>query len=220
MFRHRAFTTAVSALFLYSGAMFGLTVLLPLYFQIAQGESPLRAGLLIAPFGLGAIVTMTIGGRISDRNGARNLGVLGIAVVALASLVYTRIGVGTPHPLLVLTTFVVGLGHGLIAAPVMATIYQGLPRAAVPAATATANILVRVGSSLGTAVLAVMLQVYIRSQIPGASGNLADAAAHRDPHTVQALVRAFGHSFWWTAAIAAVAMVPALLLPRRPMPPA
>jgi NADH:ubiquinone oxidoreductase subunit 6 (subunit J) len=88
----------------------------------------------------------------------------------------------------------------------------------VPAATTTASILVRVGSSLGTAVLAVILQVYIRSEIPGASGSLADAAAHRDPHTVEALVRAFGHSFWWTVAIAAVALVPALLLPRRPAP--
>ena len=220
MFRHRAFTTAVGTLFLYSGAMFGLTVLLPLYFQIAQGESPLRAGLLIAPFGLGAIVTVTMGGRISDRRGARTLGILGIAVVALASLVYTRIGVGTPQPLLVVTTFVVGLGHGLIAAPVMATIYQGLPPTAVPAATTTASILVRVGSSLGTAVLAIVLQIYIRSEIPGAGGSLADATAHRDPHTVQALVRAFGHGFWWTVAIAAVALVPALLLPRRPTPAA
>jgi EmrB/QacA subfamily drug resistance transporter len=220
MFRHRAFTTAVGALFLYSGAMFGLTVLLPLYFQIAQGESPLRAGLLIAPFGLGAIVTMTVGGRISDRRGARTLSVPGIMVVILASLVYTRIGVGTPQPLLLVTTFVAGLGHGLIAAPVMATIYQGLPRAAVPAATTTANILVRVGSSLGTAVLAIVLQISIRSEIPGASGSLADATAHRGPHTAEALGRAFGHGFWWTAAIAAVALVPALLLPRRPAPAA
>jgi EmrB/QacA subfamily drug resistance transporter len=172
MFRDRGFTTAVTAMFVYSGALFGLTVLLPLYFQIAQGESPLRAGLLVAPFGLGAIVTMAFAGRLADRRGSRGLGILGIAVVMTAGLVFTRIGTTTSQALLVATTFVVGLGHGLVVAPLMATLYRTLPRAAMPAATTTANILVRVGSSLGTAVLAVVLQIYIRAEIPGASGSV------------------------------------------------
>ncbi|GAA2104059.1 MDR family MFS transporter [Actinomadura alba] len=214
MFRNRGFTTAVTALFVYSGAIFGLTVLLPLYVQIAQGESPLRAGLLVAPFGLGAIVTMAFAGRLADRRGSRGLGIIGIAVAAAACLAYTRIDVTTPQPFLVAVTFVAGLGHGLIVAPLMATLYRTLPRAAVPAATTTANILVRVGSSLGTAVLAVVLQIYIRAEIPGASGSLADAAADRGPGAVDALVRAFAHSFWWTAGLAALALVPALMLPR------
>jgi predicted MFS family arabinose efflux permease len=213
MFRHRAFTASVGALFLYSGAMFGLTVLLPLYYQVAQGESPLGAGLLLAPFGLGAIITMTLGGRVADRRGSRGLGILGIAIAAAAGLVFTQIDVGTGRLLLVGATFVIGLGHGLIVAPLMAAMYQALPQAAVPAATTTANILIRLGSSFGTAVLAVMLQIYIRAEIPGAGGSLADAVRDRSPHAVESLVRAFGRSFWWTVGIAAVALVPALLLP-------
>jgi len=214
MFRNRGFTTAVTALFVYSGAMFGLTVLLPLYFQIAQGESPLRAGLLVAPFGLGAMVTMAFAGRLADRRGSRGLGVIGIAVAAGACLAYTGIDPATPQPFLVTVTFVVGLGHGLIVAPLMASVYRTLPHTAMGAASTTANILVRVGSSLGTAVLAIVLQIYIRAEIPGASGSLADATAHRGPGAVDALVRAFAHSFWWTAGLAALALIPALLLPR------
>ncbi|MBC6460987.1 DHA2 family efflux MFS transporter permease subunit [Actinomadura sp. HBU206391] len=215
IFRDRGFTTALAAMFVYSGAVFGLTVLLPLYFQIAQGESPTRAGLLVAPFGIGAIITMAFAGRVADRRGSRGLGVLGIAVATAAALVLTQIDTTTSQALLVATTFAVGLGHGLIVAPVMAALYRTLPRAAMPAATTTANILVRVGSSLGTAMLAVVLQIYIRAEIPGASGSLADAAKDRSPGAVEALVRAFAHSFWWTAGLAALALIPALLLPGR-----
>lgn len=213
MFRHRAFSGGVAALFVYSGAMFGLTVLLPLYYQIARGDSPLRAGLMVAPFGLGAIITMTAGGRIADRRGSRGVALTGIAVVCLAALLFTRLEVGTGRPALLAATFVAGLGHGLIAAPLMAAIYQGLPKASVPAATTTANILVRVGSSFGTALLAIILQIYIRAEIPGAGGSLGEVAAHQGPAVPELLVKAFAHSFWWTAALAAVALIPTLLLP-------
>jgi EmrB/QacA subfamily drug resistance transporter len=215
MFRHRAFSGGVAALFVYSGALFGLTVLLPLYYQIARGDSPMRAGLMIAPFGLGAMITMLVGGHLTDRRGPRGVGITGIIVVALAGLVFTRIDTGTARILLLAATFVVGLGHGLVVAPLMAALYQSLPRAAMAAATTTANILVRVGSSFGTAILAVVLQIYIRAEIPGASGRLGDATANQGRHAVEGLVRAFGHSFWWTTGLAAVALVPALLLPRR-----
>lgn len=215
LFRHRAFSAGVGALFVYSGAMFGLTVLLPLYYQIARGDGPVRSGLMIAPFGLGAMITMLFGGHIADRRGPRGVGITGIAVMALAGLVFTQIDNGADRILLLGTTFVVGLGHGLVAAPLMAALYQGLPRTAMATATTTANILVRVGSSFGTAILAVVLQISIRAAIPGASGRLDDPTAGRGPDAVDGLVRAFGHSFWWTTGLAALALVPALLLPRR-----
>ena len=50
-------------------ALFGSMILLPLYYQIARGESPLMAGLLVAPQGLGAALGMNLGGRATDRYG-------------------------------------------------------------------------------------------------------------------------------------------------------
>jgi EmrB/QacA subfamily drug resistance transporter len=214
LFRHRAFSAGVAALCVYSGAMFGLTVLLPLYSQIARGEDPIDAGFMIAPFGLGAMITMLLGGRIADRRGPRGVGITGIAVVAVSSLVFTQLAADTGRVPLLDAAFVVGLGHGLLVSPLMAAVYQSLPRASVATATPTANILVRAGGSFGTAFLAVVLQINIRAEIPGASGRLDDTAAFRAPHAVEGLVRAFGNSFWWAAGLAAMALLPALLLPR------
>ena len=45
-------------MFLVGAALFGAMLLLPLYYQVARGLSPLQAGLLIAPQGLGAAIAM------------------------------------------------------------------------------------------------------------------------------------------------------------------
>ncbi|MFC4531941.1 MDR family MFS transporter [Sphaerisporangium dianthi] len=217
VFRHRAFATATGSLFFYSAALFGLIVLLPLYYQIIRGESVLDSGLLIAPMGLGAIVTMPPAGRLTDRFGSRGLGVAGICLVLAGMLAYTRIDAGTPLPWLAGVLFVVGLGHGLVVPSMSAAFYQGMPRAAIPAATTTSNIVIRVATSLGVAVLAVVLQARLRAGVPGADGTLADAAAH-GREAAASVAEAFSGSFWWALAIAAPAVLAAVLVPRKPAP--
>ena len=65
-------TPAVSALTmsLFAAAFFGAMLLLPLYYQVARGQSALDAGLLMIPQGVGAALMMPIGGRIVDSTGA------------------------------------------------------------------------------------------------------------------------------------------------------
>ena len=50
------------AVFLLGAALFGSMILLPLYYQVARGQTPLDSGLLIAPQGLGAMLTMPLAG--------------------------------------------------------------------------------------------------------------------------------------------------------------
>jgi hypothetical protein len=54
--------------------------------------------------------------------------------------------------------------------PAMAAAYATIGREQVPRATPTLNVLQRVGGSLGTAVLAVVLQRQIVAQLGGAGG--------------------------------------------------
>jgi EmrB/QacA subfamily drug resistance transporter len=212
-FRRRAFASSTVALSVYAGAIFGLMVVLPVYFQVVRGESPLRAGLLTAPIGIGAIITMSLSGRLTERIAARRVAAAGMAIVAAAALVYTQIGVATSLALLAVASFVAGLGHGTVLPPAMGAAYQGMPKPEIPAATATVNAAVRVGTSFGTAALAVVLQQNIRSRIPGVS-SLSAAESLRGVHAHALLTSAFGATFWWVAAIAAVAIIPALLIPR------
>ncbi|TDD67441.1 DHA2 family efflux MFS transporter permease subunit [Actinomadura darangshiensis] len=212
----RAFTAATGGFFLYSAAVFSLMILVPLFAGLVRGESALDAGWLLAPMGLGAMATMAVSGRMADRFGGRWLVVGGVLCVLAGSIVLTTLSPATGRWTIMGAMFVVGLGHGMIAPCLMAMAYQGIPREAVPAATTGANILIRVGSSFGTAVTAVALQIGIRDEIPGASGSLDEAAAHRTADTPALLANAFTGTFWWSAAILLVSLLPILAVPRKP----
>ena len=69
LFLNRDMTVAVIAMLLFAIAFFGSSLLFPLYFQQVRGESALDAGLLIAPQGIGAMITMPIAGMLADRIG-------------------------------------------------------------------------------------------------------------------------------------------------------
>jgi EmrB/QacA subfamily drug resistance transporter len=192
LFRGRSYATSVGVIFCYSVAMFGALLLIPLYAQEIRGGDTLQAGLLVAPLGAGAIVTMTQAGRISRRFGTRGPAVAGILLVLAGLTAYTRMREGTAWLWPLGAALVMGLGHGMVTPPVMAGAYRDLDRPAIPGATVAATILVRLGSALGAAVFALVLQVLSRRHTPEV---------------------AFAHSFWWAFAIAALALVPALLMP-------
>jgi len=194
-------TVAASALtsVLFGAAFFGAMLLLPLYYQILRGTSALDAGLLLAPQGLGAMVTMAIGGRATDRTGAGRIVLVGLALTVLGTAAFTQVGPNTSEWLLGAALFVRGMGMGATMMPAMSAAFQTLTPAAVARATTALNIVQRVGGSIGIAVLAVVLQHEITTR----------------PHTPAAVGTAFGHTFWWALVLTALAFAPALMLPRK-----
>ncbi|GLY72645.1 DHA2 family efflux MFS transporter permease subunit [Actinoallomurus iriomotensis] len=216
LFRDRAFTTSVTAMFVYVAAVFGVMFTSPVFFQAVRGDTPLRAGLLLAPMGIGAMIMMPVAGRLTDRAGSRLPALAGLVLVLAGLAFFTRLDAHTGTLAPALAIFVVGLGQGTMMPSLMAAAYQRLDRAAVPAATAASNIVVRVGSSFGVAALAVALQIYLRRGFPATGGSVASAAAVRTPDALTRLAHTFAHGFWWALAIAAVALVPIALIPGRP----
>jgi predicted MFS family arabinose efflux permease len=223
LFAERGFAAGAATFFLLGGALFGAMILIPLYYQVVRGETALAAGLLMAPQGLGAAFAMPISGKITDRSGAKRVVVAGILVLMAATIPFTQLSATTPYWLLAGALFVRGIGLGMTMMPAMSAAYQRLDRSDVPRATTTLNILNRVGGSIGTALLAVVLQQQITSSLPGGGGGLSAAtevpAAIRE-RIAPLLSGAFGTTFWWAFALSAVALVPAVLLPRRAAQPA
>jgi EmrB/QacA subfamily drug resistance transporter len=198
LFSHRGFAAAGVTVFLVGASLFGALLLLPLYFQIARGLSPLDAGLLIAPQGAFAAVGMNRAGVLADRVGGGPVVVAGLIVLMVGTLAFTQVRAGTPVWLLEVALAVRGLGLGFTMMPAMAAAYATLERPQVPRATPLLNVLQRVGGSLGTAVLAVVLQHELTARAPGRGGVPA----------------AFAHTYWWVMAGTAVALAPALVLAR------
>jgi EmrB/QacA subfamily drug resistance transporter len=223
LFRVRAFSAAIGTTFLLAAAMFGSMLLVPLYFQAVRGQSALHAGLLLAPQGLGAALAMPIAGRFTDRNGAGKVVLSGLILVALGMLILTQVSSTTSYVVLDVALVLTGLGMGSTMMPAMSAAYQTLAPAAVARATSALNVIQRVGGSIGTAILAVVLQQQITHNIPQAHGGGLGAAqsvpAGARAHLAPLLATSFSHTFWWAVGLVAIAVIPAVLLPRR-RPPA
>jgi EmrB/QacA subfamily drug resistance transporter len=215
LFRRRSFAVPVGAFFFYGIGLFGAMILLPLFFQLVHGASSLEAGLRVAPLGLGAIGTMTISGRLSDRYEPRIIAGGGVLTVVLGLLACTQVTASTSTVLLAVVVFVIGLGHGLTMPPLMAAAYRGLDRSEAPAASTASNVVLRVGTAIGPALLAVALQSAIRDRVPGASGSLADASRAVANGAANQIAQAFGTGFWWATAAGVIALVLVLTIPKR-----
>jgi EmrB/QacA subfamily drug resistance transporter len=113
-FARRPFGMSAAAMVIYGGAIFGFMIVIPVYFQVVRGESPVAAGLMMAPMGAGAIITMALSGRLADKIAARWIVIAGMLVVAAGAVAFTQIQAGTSLGLLAAAMFVVGLGHGAV----------------------------------------------------------------------------------------------------------
>ena len=214
LFRNRGFSAAAGATFLLGGALFGTLLILPLYYQVARGESALTAGLLMAPQGIGAAIAMPLAGRWTDRVGGGRVALVGIAVMTLGTLPYAFVGADTSYALLAGLLVIRGLGLASCMMPSMAAAYALLDRAAVPRATSALNVMRQIGGSIGTALLAVYLQGQIKDALGGRGGG---GGLQQIPEPVRArnaapLAEAFANTFWIAILLSLVAVIPIALL--------
>jgi EmrB/QacA subfamily drug resistance transporter len=218
LFKVRTMSAASATTFSFAAAMFGAMFMLPLYYQVVRGQSALDAGLLLAPQGVGAAIMMPIAGKLTDDMGAGKIVLGGLGFLFLGMLGFTQVGADTSFVFLASCQFLMGLGMGASMMPAMSAAYQTLQRNQLARATTALNIIQRVGGSIGTALLSVVLTHQLASRLPGGSGGGLEAAqsvpaAARDRIAPQ-IADAFGNTFWWAAGIIALAVIPALLLPR------
>jgi len=218
LFGNKDFSVASLATFVIGAMLFGALFLLPLYYQVARGQSGAMAGLLMAPQGLGAMIAMSISGPIADRRGPGYVVPVGMALALIATVPFTAVGAHTNEVWLAAVLFVRGLGFGASMMPAMGAAYPSLSPSAVPRATTTLNILQRVGGSVATALVAVELQHGIANRLPGAGGGkmLAASGTKLPGSVADKVAGAFGATFWWVFALSAVGLVASLFLPRHP----
>ncbi|GAA4060313.1 DHA2 family efflux MFS transporter permease subunit [Actinomadura miaoliensis] len=219
LFRRRSFATASGVLTLFATGYFGSMLLLPLYLQVVRGESATAAGLLGAPLALASGTSMQITGRLIDRVGPRRIVVAGAALAACGfALVVAQLSADVPYWRLCAALVLVGLGGGATMMPTMTAASAGMPRDLAPAVSTTVSLVNTTVGAIGTAVASVLLTAAMAARVPAAEGGLQslhalppDALAEAAP----GLADAFQHTYVWAVVMTALAVVPALLLPRR-----
>jgi EmrB/QacA subfamily drug resistance transporter len=200
LYRRSTYASASLVMFFLGAALFGALILLPLYYQQLRHESVIDTGLLLGPQGIGMALVMPFVGRLVDRLGGGALAFGGVALTVIAGVPLGLIGAHTSIVWLSAVMLVRGIGIGFAFMPAFVAAFAALERHELPDAAPQLNVLMRVGGSIGTAVLAVVLERAIL-----AAGHAPSAAASAG---------AFGSAFWWSLGISAAALAPCVALMR------
>jgi EmrB/QacA subfamily drug resistance transporter len=241
LFNNRNLAVSVVMMFMFAAAFFGGLLLVPTYFQQIRGESTLDAGLLVAPQGIGAMVTMPIAGRLVDKMPVGRIVPFGLLGIIIGMFGLTQVTATTPYPQLIVTLFVMGLGMGATMMPTFTSALKTLANHEVARGSTLLNITQQVSSSCGVALMSVVLTNQLNdspvipgtTNIPGTPDGLTETQAailsntnpaefarlDLDPAAVaRGLVdaaEAFAQTYWVAWVLVVLTLIPALMLPRR-----
>jgi EmrB/QacA subfamily drug resistance transporter len=182
LFRARLFLLANLSGLLNGIARGAVLFLLIFFLQGPYGQDPLRAGLLLIPFGAAFMIIGPISGRLSDRIGSRVLAPVGLGISAVGLFGLSTVTPSTPYWLLALYMALMGGGSGLFVSPNTNAIMSSVPPQRRGAAAGILSMLNNTGQMLSIAIvfplalssvpIAAMMQVFIygggMSQFPSA----------------------------------------------------
>lgn len=224
LFHNRNLAISILTMFLFAIAFFGGLLLVPTYFQQIRGESVLKAGLLVAPQGIGAMLTMPIAGALTDKFPVGRIVPFGLVLIAGAMAALTQITSTTSYTTLIAILFVMGLGMGGTMMPIMTSALKTLKSVEVARGSTLLNITQQIASSIGVAVMSVILTNGLKNAKLGG----AAIEARHDPAVAQQIggeagirtglanaAHAFAHTYWVAFALVLVTVVAALFLPRK-----
>jgi len=117
IFANRLFSAASAAAFINGLARFALMFVFVFYFQGVQGNSPILAGVKLAPLALGMLISSPLAGIWADRRGSRGMAVAGMVVTALGLALMTTLQRDTNYLAPGLFMLIVGLGSGMFNSP-------------------------------------------------------------------------------------------------------
>jgi len=182
LFRKRIFLMANLSGLLNGIARGAVLFLLIFFLQGPYGQDPLRAGLLLIPFGLAFMLIGPISGRISDSIGSRILAPVGLGISSLGLLGLATITPATPYWLLAFYMALMGGGSGFFVAPNTNAIMSSVEPQKRGSAAGILTMLNNTGQMLSIAIvfplalsavpMVAMMQVFIygggMSQFPAA----------------------------------------------------
>lgn len=237
LFADRNLTVAIITMFLFAGAFFGALLLVPTYFQQVEGDSVLKAGLLVAPQGIGAMLTMPIAGALTDKMPVGRIVPFGFVAILIGIFgVAQSTDPGTSNWQIMGWLFVTGLGMGATMMPLFTSALKTLKSHEVARGSTLLNVTQQVASATGIATISVVLTNAMKSGdvVPGTEqfdggltaaqiaaaantpqGSAMDFPAQIVAQGMQDLGEAFQSSYMVAFFVLLVTLIPVAFLPRK-----
>lgn len=192
LFRDRTITLATAASVMIGVAMFGATVYLGQYFQLARGMSPTEAGLMSIALVGGLLVSSTVTGRVITATGLWKRYLVGgtlLVVVGIALL--GTIDNKTPLAVVGGYMLVVGLGIGATMQNLVLAVQNTADPRDLGAASSVVAFFRSMGGSVGVSALGAVLAHQVSGQVTSGIARLV-SAGRLSPEQVGAVEHATG----------------------------
>lgn len=208
VFRNRLLVSTSIASLAIGAVLIGLTSYVPLYAQNVLGHNALVAGFALAALTLGWPIAASMSGRVYLRIGFRATALLGtlIGLVGVAGLTLLRptTSIGQVGA----TCFVIGIGMGFVAAPILVAAQSSVDWSVRGVVTGTSMFARSMGSALGIAVFGAIANAGLGTTV----GTHASTASSIAPAVMAAALQ---NVFLASVVGAAVMLVAVLCMPRR-----
>ncbi len=236
LFRNRTVALATVAALFVGVAMFGSSVFLSQFFQLARGASATEAGLLTLPMIAGLFLASTVVGQLISRYGRWKPYLVGGGVLLVAGLLLQGLvmSADTPYWELALAMAMVGVGVGSTQQNLVLAVQNQVALRDMGAASSTVAFFRSLGGAAGVAALGALLSSHVSTAITSgltAVGIPASATSSSGgqipnlatlPTAIRAIVEnAYGDSvalmFLVAAPLALIALVAILFLREVPL---
>jgi len=178
LFKGAVFSTSAITQFLSNGVQFAGQMLIPAFLIDACARAPAEMGWMLAPLGLGMMVTYPLMGTLTDRFGIRLVAAGGAFLTLIATTAFLYLAVhGFDLFVLLPALFFRGMGMSAVGLPSMAAAYASVPKRDLPMATTSLNIVQRLGGPTLTTLCASFLAWQMGSEVTGHAASTAYAWA-------------------------------------------
>jgi len=212
IFKNRLFAAATAAAFINGLSRFALMFLFVFYFQGAQGDDPITAGLKLTPMAIGMLISSPIAGAWADRHGSRMLAAMGMLVGAAGLAAMTTLQPASPYWQSTLWLLIVGIGSGMFNSPNTAAMMGTVPSYRRGVAAGARTMLQNTGAVISIAfVIAIVTAAVPKPTLfkifSGLASGLSDAKLEPFIHNMHT-------ALWVLAATSVVGAVVSLMRPR------
>jgi DHA2 family multidrug resistance protein len=156
VFKDRTYSTGVFLMSMLGVGLYGTTVLIPLILQTLLGYPALRAGIAMAPRGLGSFIAMPIVGLIMTKFDPRKMLALGLFICALTLFQFSALNRSAGYWDFFWPQLEMGLSLGLVFVPLTTITMSNIPKETMGNATSLFNLVRNLGGSIGISAVQTM----------------------------------------------------------------
>jgi EmrB/QacA subfamily drug resistance transporter len=212
IFRNRLFAAATGAAFINGLSRFALMFVFVFYFQGAQGDDPITAGIKLSPMAVGMLISSPLAGLWADRHGSRVLAALGMVVTAAGLALMTTLQIHSPYWQSSVWLFAVGIGSGMFNSPNTAAMMGAVPAHRRGIAAGARTMLQNTGAVISIAfVLAVITAAVPKDVLFKIFSGVASGLSS---HQLDPFIANMHTALWVLAAVSLVGAFVSMLRPK------